>query len=166
MSTFVSTNTYTHATTHVATNITRSLKRLIIGCGLDPSNLIGGWTTLEEGLETWLTTRHLKRVTLEVATRSTNRLIKRFDFDIRYNHDPFGNGELWLDSKVVGYAIRKAAEVPKECVYSVLAVHAPGRPDVDGWTSTQFRDSSHLYQRSVGSAVGGGGIGAMASYWR
>lgn len=165
MSTFVRTGTCTHTTAYVATNIAFSLRQLIVGCGLDPSKLNGMWTTLGEGLRTWLTTGHLKRVTLEVVDCSTNRLIRRFDFDIWYTHDPLGNEELWLDAKVVDYAIRKATEVSSECDYSVV-VTAPGRPDVPGWTSTWLRDSSHLSQRSVGSAVGGGGTGAMASYWR
>lgn len=166
MSTTTHTATYTRATTHVATNLVLGLKQIITECGLDPSKLIGAWETLEEGLSTWLETKHLRRVTLEIFDAYTDSLVKRFDFEVTYNHDPFGNGELWLDPKVTDYAIRKAGKVPHECVYDILVTTSPGRPDVHGWTSTRLRDSSHLYRRSVGSAIGGCGIGAIANYWR
>ena len=160
------TNTYTQATTHVANNVIRGLKRLVVGCDLDPAKLIGTWTTMEEGLSTWLEARHLECVVLEVFNPNTDKLVKRFDFEIKYNHDPFGTGELWLDLSVVDYAIRKFGVVPRECSYGIIAITKPECAVVDGWTSTQLRSTSHLYQRSVGSVVGGGGISAFGNHWK
>ena len=162
----VHTNTYTHATTHVANGVARSIKQIVVRCGLDPAKLIGVWTTIEDGLSTWLKAMHLKYVVLEVVNPLTDQLVKRFDFEIRYRHDPLGTGDLWLDPRVVEYAVRKAGVVPHQCTYRIVAITKPGCAAVDGWTSTQLRMANHLCQKSVGSAVGGGGIAAFANYWK
>ena len=166
MATTVQVNTYTYATTHVATNLIRSLKQLVIGCGLDASRLVGSWQTLERGVATWLGTRHLERLILEIYSPSTDRLVKRFDFDIDYSYHPNGDGDLWLDADTVAYALVKAGEVPRRCSYRIVADTRLGAPDVNGWSSTTLRSTDHLRRRSVGASVGGGDLGAVLNYWK
>ena len=166
MATRVAVNTHTYATTHVATNLLRSVKQLVVGCGLDPAHLVGNWQTLERGIATWLGSRHLERLILEVYSSSTDRLVKRFDFEIDYGYHPAGDGDLWLDADTVAYALKKAGAVPSRCEYRILADTRPGEPRVDGWSTTTFRSTDGLQRRSVGASVGGGDLGASLHYWR
>lgn len=166
MATAVRVNTYAYATTHVAANLIRSLKQLVVGCGLDGSKLLGNWQTLERGVSTWLSSRHLQRLVLEIYDPRSDGLVTRFDFEIDYGYHPSGDGALWLDPETVNYAIRKVGAVPSRCSYDILASTAPGRADVPGWTTGSFRSTAGLTRRSVGSAVGGGSLGASLNYWR
>ena len=92
MGTAVQVNVHAYATTHVATNLIRSLKQLVVGCGLDATKLLGDWQVLERGVATWLASRHLERLTLEIYSNRTDKLVRRFDFDIDYGYNPNGNG--------------------------------------------------------------------------
>jgi hypothetical protein len=166
MATTVQVNVHTYATTHVATNLIRSLKQLVVACGLDSSKLLGDWQTLETGVATWLRTRHLERLILEIYNRGTGQLVKRFDFDIDYTYHPAGNGDLWIDRDTVDYAVRKAGAVPSSCSYDIFAQTAPGRSNVTGWTTGNLRSTANLQRRSVGAAVGGGDLGASLNYWK
>lgn len=166
MATAVHVNTRTYSTTHVAANLIRSLKQIVVGCGLDASKLLGIWQTLEEGVATWLGSGHLQRLILEVYDSRSNRLVIRFDFEIDYGYYPSGDGALWLDPDTVAYAIRKVGAVPARCSYDILAWTAPGYRQLPGWTTGTLRSTAGLQRRSVGSTIGGGNLGASLNYWR
>ena len=166
MGTVVQVNTHTYATTHVATNLVRSLKQLIVSCGLDASKIIGEWQTLERGVARWLGTRHLERLVLEIYAANTGRLVRRFDFDIDYSYHPSGDGDLWIDPDTVDYAVRKAGQIPADCPYDIFAQTSPGRPDVAGWTTGRLQSTSGLTRISVGAAIGGGELGASLGVWK
>lgn len=166
MSTSVRVSTTTHATTHVATNMLRSIKQIILGCGLDPSHLADRWEVLERGVATWLSSRDLKALVLEVYERSSDKLVGRFDFTIDYGYYPNGDGDLWLDPDTVTFAIRRAGLYVSSCSYRFVADTRPGRPDVDGWSSTNFRSTDGMTRQSLGTAVGGGSLGAGLDFWR
>lgn len=166
MSPAVQVNVTTYTTTHVATNLVRSLKQLVIACGLNASKLIGEWQTLENGVATWLASRHLQELTLEIYATSSGVLATRFDFTIDYTYHPSGTGDLWIDPDTVNYAVRKTGAMPANCNYDIIASTAPGRPDVAGWTNGTMRSTAHMQRRSVGATVGGGDIGATLSYWK
>ena len=166
MGTAVQVNVHTYATTHVATNLIRSLKQLVVSCGLDATKLVGDWRILEDGVATWLGTRHLERLVLEVYSTATGRLVRRFDFDVDYGYHPAGDGDLWIDPDTVDYAIRKAGQLPANCSYDILAQTSPGRPDVAGWSTGTWRSTAGLTRRSVGATVGGGHLGASLGVWK
>ena len=166
MATGVKVNVHTYATTHVATNLVRSLKDLVVACGLSAEKIVGVWDVLEGGVATWLGTRHLKRLILEIYPTATGNLVKRFDFDIDYSYHPGGGADLWIDPDTVSYAIRKAGTVPAMCSYDISAQTAAGRPDVPGWSTGTLRSTSGLTKRSVGGTVGGDNLGASLNYWR
>lgn len=166
MGTAVQVNVHAYATTHVATNLIRSLKQLVVGCGLDATKLLGDWQVLERGVATWLASRHLERLTLEIYSNRTDKLVRRFDFDIDYGYNPNGNGDLFLDPGTVDVAIRKAGEIPANCSYDIFANTAAGRPDVKGWTTGTLRSTSGMTRRSVGTSTGGGDLGASLNVWK
>ncbi len=166
MPTTVHVNTHTYATTHVATNLILSLKQLVMGCGLNPINYIGDWIILERGVVTWLRSRHLKQLVLEIYCPITNYLKKRFDFNIDYGYYPNGDGDLWIDRETVNFALRKAGTVPSYCSYNIIALRSPGFPAVQGWYPTHFRSTSDFKWGSVGAAVGGGSLSSSLHYWK
>jgi len=167
VSTAVYVNTATYAATHVATNMLGSIRSIVKGSGLDPGRIRESWDILENGIATWLASRHLKAVTLEVydPRTSADDLVGRFDFTIDYGYYPDGDGDLWLDPDTVAYAIRKNGAFPARCEYRIVADTAPGRPDVRGWATTTYRSTAGFTRHVVGTAIGGGSLGAGLAYY-
>lgn len=168
MSSSVRVNTYAYATTHVATNMLRRVKQIIRESGLRTDTIRDQWTVLETGVATWLGSRHLKALVLEVydPTKPAGAdLVGRFDFTIDYAYYGDGDGELWLDPDTVSYAVRKNGSYPANCAYRLVADTSPGRPDVLGWSTTTFRSTTGFTRHTVGTAIGGGSLGAGLSYY-
>jgi hypothetical protein len=169
MATSVQVSTLTHSTTFVANNLLRSIKQLVVGSGLTADTLAGDWAVLERGIAAWLESRHLNTLTLEVfkaGTSTPTGLLGRFDFNIDYGYYPGGDGDLWLDSAAVAFAIKKAGTYPSLCQYRVLASCAEGRAVVNGWSDTTYRSAAGFTQQSMGTSIGGGSLGAGLSVYR
>jgi Bacterial HORMA domain 2 len=155
-----------YSATHVATNMLRGLKQIVAGCGLDTTKIMGEWSVLEAGVAAWVDSRHLERLVLEVwDKKSLTSLIGRFDFTIDYSYYS-GEGELWLDPGTVAWAIKKNGSYPSGCDYRVVASTASGAPDVNGWSTTTLRSTAGMREHSIGTALGGGSMGAGLSYWK
>lgn len=168
MTTSVRVNTHTYATTHVATNMLRSMKQIIRESGLSISRIQNQWAVLEAGVAAWLNSRHLTGLVLEVydpGKASGADLVGRFDFTIDYGYYSDGDGDLWLDPDTITYAVRKNGSYPARCEYRFIADTAPGYPAVDGWSTTTFRSTAGFTRHSVGTAIGGGSLGAGLSYY-
>ncbi|MEV0283499.1 HORMA domain containing protein [Kribbella sp. NPDC050820] len=168
MSTRVRVNTHTYAATHVATNMLRSMKQIIRESGLSITRLQNEWSVLEAGVATWLDTQHLKGLVLEVYDPLKARgadLVGRFDFTIDYGYYGDGDGDLWLDPDTISYTVRKSDSYPSRCEYRFVADTSPGHPAVDGWSTTTLRSTAGFSRHSVGTAIGGGSLGAGLSYY-
>lgn len=165
--TSVRVNTGTYAATHVATNMLFSVRSIVKSSGLNPDLIRRQWAILETGLATWLSSGHLKTLTLEVydSTCSGSGLVGRFDFSIDYGYYPGADGELWLDPDTVAHAVRKAGSFPGRCEYLIIAHTAPWRPEVPGWTSCNYRSTDGFARHVVGTAIGGGSVGASLAYY-
>jgi hypothetical protein len=156
-----------YSATHIATNMLRGLKQIIVGCGLDGARFGSQFKVLENGVATWVRSGHLQELVLEVwDPTDPDRLVGRFDFIIDFSYYGSGDGDLWLDPDTVAWAIRKNGAYPSQCDYRIVADTAAGAPDVEGWSSTTLRDTAGLRRHSVGTAVGGGSMGAGLSYWK
>lgn len=164
MSTSVSVNTSTHTVTYVATKILLSLKELIRLVGLDPSKLTGEWDTLESGIATWLGSRHLRQVTLEIYSTGSDKLVTRWDLDVNYGYT--GDGSFWTDTDALRYAIAKAGAVPSGCKYEVIVQNAPGAASLSGWSSVPYRSTQGFSRYGVGATIGADGIATETSYWK
>jgi hypothetical protein len=165
MSTFVAVNTYTHSVTYVTENILRSLQDIVRMSGLDPSKISDDWETLELGIRTWLDSKHLEAIVLEVHNPSTDALIGRWDIDIAYDWNG-DSGRFWVDTDQIKAAIKKAGGWPSASKYRIVCSNKSGRSDVTGWTSTTFRSTSGMIKQSLGTTVDHNGLGAGASYYR
>lgn len=163
--TSVAVYSYTHSVTYVADNILKSLKDIILLSGLDPAHLAGSWDRILHAVRTWLESRHLELVVLEVFHPKTGALISRWDVGIVYGESS-GDGTFWADTEQIKYHIRKAGVLPSEASYEILLHNKPGRPDVAGWTRGSYRSTEGMVRQSLGATVEHSGLGAQAGYWR
>lgn len=164
MSTFVAVNTYTHSVTYVADKMLLSLKEIIRASGLSPEKLASDWKVLHAGIKTWLESRDLESVILEVFDPRSDRLIGRWDFDISYGWT--GDGEMFVDTEDINYHIRKAGQWPSQCEYQVIVTTKPGRPSVNGWNSTTLRSTEGFVRQSIGTTIDANGLKSGTGYWR
>lgn len=139
------------------------LKEIIREIGLDPSHFIDDFGTYEDAVSTWLSSRHLQRITLEVYDPRTDALATRWDIDVVYS--TVGDGKLWVDTAAVRYAILKQGMAPAACSYDIKLKNTPGRPDVSGWGPSDFRSTDGFRRYSTGATVGGNGLAAQTAYW-
>ena len=164
MSTFVAVNTYTHSVIYVTDNILRSLQDIVRLSGLDPTQIADDWTALERGIKTWIESKHLETIVLEVYNPSTDALIGRWDIDIAYEWSGDGGGRFWVDTEQIKIAIKKAGIWPGSSKYSIICRTKSGRPDVDGWSSRPFRATAGMVKQSLGTTIEHSGLGAGTSY--
>lgn len=82
MSTRTATYTYTHSVNYVTDQILRSFKDILRDIGLRPDYLVFDWEILEHGMRTWLETRHLQEIHLEILDPSSGELAFRWSFAI------------------------------------------------------------------------------------
>lgn len=166
MSTNVYVNIYTHSVTYVTGKMLYSLKRIIIYSGLNPNKLTNQWEALERGIKTWLQSRHLTSMTLEIYRPATGALVGRWDFEIDYSYDADDDGSMWVDIDSIKAAVAKAGLHPSTCTYDVIVSTKPGRPAVAGWTTTSFRSTDGLSRFSIGTTIGANPLGSGVAYWR
>lgn len=164
MSTHVVVNTYTHSVTYVTDKMMMSLKDIIRQSGLSPEKFVSDWKTLHRGISTWLDSRDLERVILEVFNPKTDKLIGRWDFDIVYGYT--GGGDMWVDTDDIKYHIRKAGQWPSACDYRVVLTTKPGRPSVHGWSAATLRSTDGFVRQSLGTTIDGSGLKSGTAYWR
>jgi hypothetical protein len=165
MSTFVTTNTYTHSVTYVTDNIIRCLQDIVRDSGLDPGKLAGEWSALDRGISTWLRSQHLQTVLLEVFDSKTNAFAGGWELSIAYSWSE-GAGSFWVDTDQIRYAILKQGFWPSSCDYRVMVITRPGRPDVEGWGPATRRSTDGFVRQSLGTTLDASGLGASAAYYR
>jgi Bacterial HORMA domain 2 len=163
--TSVTVNTFTHSVTYVADNILKSMKDIIRLSGLDPANLVNGWSTHMKALQAWLGSRHLETVVLEIFNPKTDELVGRWDIDVIYTTGS-GDGGFWTDTEQIKYHVRKAGLLPSDAAYRLLLQNKQGYGAVEGWSSSSYRSTDGFVRQSLGSTIEHNGLGGNAAYWR
>lgn len=165
MSTHVAVNTYTYSVTYLSEKLLYSLKEVIRETGLDPGKLASNWESTQDAVATWLESRDLLAVNLEIYNPTTGKLILRWDFDVLYDVD--GDGSMWVDADDLRYHIIKTGHAPSRCKYDVILRTRNGRPDVDGWGPCEMRSTEGMSRHSIGTMINASsGLGSRAAYWR
>lgn len=164
MSTVVSVNTYTQSVTYVTDKLLTSIKNIVRLSGLNPAKLADDWKVLERGIKTWLDSRDLEEIHLEVYNPKTGKLVGRWDFEINYGFK--GDGAFWQDPEAIKYHILKQGLWPGECEYRVVTTTKLGRPDVEGWSKTTLRSTSGFVKQGIGTTIDGSGLSTGTGYWR
>ena len=165
MSTHVSVNTYTHTVTYVTAEMMRSLKDIIRLSGLSLGNILDTWESVETAIHTWLASKALEKVTLEVYNASTDTLVVRWDFDIEYSYGSGDDGSLWADPDAIRHAIQKAGAIASTCRYE-FKLRAPNGCAVPGWGPASFRSTDGFSRYNVGTTIGTNSLASTTSYWR
>lgn len=168
MSTLVAVNTYTHTVTYVTDQLLRSLKRILVAAGLEPADvLVEAWSSYDRAISTWLRSKDLTSLVLEVYSPQGGGLISRWDISIDYTYGSGDDGSMWFDPDTISQAIAKAGVPAGKCSYRIIAFTKPGRPDVEGWGPAEaLRSTDGFVKQSVGTAIGTTSIGAGLEYWR
>ncbi len=166
MNTVVCVNTYSHSVTYVSDNILRTLEDIVRLSGLSPEKVNSSWASISLALQTWLGSHHLEKVVLEVYKPSAGTLVIRWDLEIEYGWSEDGDGRFWVDSDQIKTAINKAGLWPSDCLYDVIMVNKPGRPDVPDWGPCSLRSREGFIKQSLGTTVEHCGLGAACSYYR
>jgi len=165
MSTTVAAYSYAHSVTYVADNILKSIKDIIVSSELDPEPFVNRWQFNGNGIKTWLSSKDLEKVMLEIYNPATGKLVLRWDIDIVYGADE-GDGRFWTDTEQLRYAIKKAGIPPKKAAYNLVLKTKPNRPDIDGWVRVDLRSTDGMVKQSLGSTVEHSGLSAQTAYWR
>lgn len=163
MSTFAFVDTYVHTVTYVTDKLLLSVKEIVRESGLNTAKMSRKWADLERAISTWITSRHLKQVQLEIFNPKTQMLVCRWDLEILYGYG--GDGSLWVDTDAVRYNIAKAGLIPSVCDYRITVTTARGAPAVEGWGSCTMYSTDGLSRYTIGTTIGGNGLGASISYW-
>lgn len=166
MSTGVRVNVFTYSVTHVTGEMMSSLKNIIRWSGLSISNLTNSWESVERAIHTWLSSKHLTKVTLEIYTSKENSLVTRWDFEIDYSYGAGDDGSLWADHEAIKHAILKAGAIAADCKYEFKILHKPGAPDVIGWGVGSYRSTTGFNQHSIGTTIGAYGLASGTTFWR
>jgi hypothetical protein len=143
-----------------------SLKRIIIWSGLNPSKLSNDWVTIETGVRTWLHSKDLLRVILEVFDPRTGKLAGRWDFDISYSVSTDDDGGFWVDTDAIQCAIKKQGLIPTDCQYSILVTTKIGSPNVPGWAPAELRSTDRFVRHCIGTTIGASQLASGAAFWR
>lgn len=163
--TAVRVNTYTHSVAYITDQLLNSIQTILVQAGLDLDNFLSDWESTERAIKTWLTSKHLEKITVEIYDPITSNLLTRWDMDVDYTTGSSADGTFWADSDALAYAIRKCGKIPSSCKYKLIIKNKEGRPDVPGWSSTQYRSLGNLTNRSIGTTADAGGLGTGVSYW-
>lgn len=148
--------------TYLVNEINRIFYEAIQAGGLDPSEYANNQETVEAGLRTWLTTRHLETAYLEIFDPATGRVATRIDLNIAYS----GTGEEAYHTAIeeVRAAISQAGKLAG-CRYRVVVTTRPGAAPVKGWEPTDLQSVDHLKQHDVGKVIETAANSAGMSVW-
>ena len=163
------THTFTFTRAHTATFASDAMRNVlrdvIRSVGLDPTDLVSGWTRNGLAARTWLKSGDLRMLVLEFYAPGSTKVEARVDLPVAYD----GSGvddDMWVDRDHIRRSIAKIGKLPAGCRYDVIFSVVPGAPPVDGFTDTTFRNTSGLAKRSAGSVIVTPDIVAGLQYWK
>jgi Bacterial HORMA domain 2 len=147
----------------MANEINRVFLQAIGDFGLDPSDFVENQKVIENGLRTWLTSRHLEVAYLEVYESATGRVRTRIDLYIDFRAGGDERYDTGIDT--VKRAVAQAGRFPG-CRYRVVVSTADGAPPVKGWSDTTLGSVDHLSNYDIGEVIGSAAVGASMSILR
>lgn len=164
-STYALTFTRTYTSTFVADNMRNVLRNIINYYNLDPENLLNDWELTSNAIRTWLQSGDLKKIIIEFFRTGQSTVEARWDFPISYD----GSGvddDMWVDKSHLERTLNKSAKPSSGCLYEVIFITRPGRPDVPGFSPCKLRSTEMLVSRNSGTVIATGDIMASGTYWR
>jgi Bacterial HORMA domain 2 len=157
--------TQTHSIVFLSDNLRNTLREVIRENGISPQKLVQDWEVIEQGIHTWLQSRHLNNIVVEFFKPGASIASARWEFPIGYT----GSGvedDMWLDKSYLRQLIAKAKRPTTDCTYRILLCTNAGAPTVAGFTSCTFLSTGQLVARQAGTVISTGHITAGATYWK
>lgn len=176
----VDVSTWTAANTYATNQTIRLILNYINERGLDTNRITEGRDSIERALFTWLTSRHLKAVIIEVYDPETDSVKERFDVPFEYTPPKDADEETVqqvqkqqfesLQDEILKQ-IRRMDAPPSGCVYRIVARlkdendEGQSPPKVRGWSPTSLRDTGKLDRKKLGKWLDAGSIEGSAAIW-
>ena len=153
--------------TYVSNEILNSLIRIVDKRGLGLDYINHNKTTIADGLFTWLGTRHLEKVVLEVYDSGRDGVLERYDMSFEYSSVVPSTSDSVFETnlKKLEEFLEKLPSLPLDANYRVVVVLGDGAPDVPGWSPTSLRSVDHLKNQKLGGFIRADYIGAAMEYW-
>ena len=135
------TNTYsqalrqTHSIVFLSDNLRNTLREVIRENGLSPERLMQDWDTIERGIKTWLSSRHLNNIIVEFFKPGASVASARWEFPVGYT----GSGvddDMWLDKAYLRQLIAKAARPSSIAPTGFSSAPIPAQPRYPGSRTT------------------------------
>jgi len=166
-------NVHVHATAYtfaqniifLSDNFRNALREVIRENGLSPDKLMQDWGTIEDGIQTWLYSRHLQKIVVEFYKPGAVCVSARWDFPIGYVGFVV-NDDMWPDKSYLRQLIAKSGRPTSDCTYRVLLCTLANAPYVPGFSDCTFLATGQLAARQAGTIIVAGQLTADATYWR
>lgn len=157
---------WTQSTIYVANEIQRALIEIPSMRGLDTGYMTSNLQIISKGLQTWICTRDLKRVHLEIFHPTTDKAVETWQMGLSYETSGTGKtNEFRTDMDKLKDFASKLGKLKAGCCYRVVVDLEDGAPHVEGWAPTTLRDISHLIKKNFGAFIGTPKIGVEMEYW-
>ena len=161
----VGVNVAVYPVTYVSNEVLNCLFRIIDKRGLSLSYLIDHKEALVDGLLTWISTRYLKKLIVEIY--ASDEVVERWDMCFEYSTIIPSSSESTFETN-----LRKLEEflnglpsLDSDLEYRVIAVLKDGAPEVPGWGPTKLRPIDHLRNKNIGGIIKADYIGVAFQYW-
>lgn len=177
-------STWTQTTNFVVVSTVGFLFDYAQARGLGTDKITNKRDDLESALYTYINTRHLRKVSIEVYEEGASRseeAVERFDltFEVKDPKDlTKSEQEEMVDKEFNQYRkdvmkqLQDLDSLPENVDYRILIWCVPEndlgqeKPDVDGWSSTSARSTDNLNKKNIGDdAIKTPAITADASLW-
>jgi hypothetical protein len=167
--------TWMQATTYVVNEIFNVWSTILAQRGISNQRLNRDREVISNGLFTWLSTRHLQRVVLEVG--NSDPLIERWDMNFEYA-DPWETAsqgdvkrqwQVYLDE--ISNFTNLLSKLPTGTSYRIVVsladeVNGHSAPPVQGWSETELHSTSGLQNQRFGrNVIDTKLIGVNMEYW-
>jgi Bacterial HORMA domain 2 len=162
---YTRTFTQTHSIVFLSDNLRNTLREVIRENGISPDRLMQDWTTIEDGIKTWLQSGHLNNIVVEFYRPGASTASARWEFPIGYAGSGVAD-DMWLDKNYLRQLIAKSARPSTDCSYRILLCTNPGRPYVAGFVDCSFLSTGNLAARQAGTVIATGYMTAAVTYWR
>jgi Bacterial HORMA domain 2 len=167
MNVHVHANAYTFAQNVIflSDNFRNSLREVIRENGLSPEKLMQDWGTIEDGIQTWLYSRHLQTIVVEFYKPGASCVSARWDFPISYVGLGV-NDDMWPDKTYLRQLIAKSARPTSDCTYRVIFCTLANARYVPDFSACTCLATGQLAARQAGTIIAAGQLTAGATYWR
>lgn len=138
---------------HTAQKLVELTSAIARGRGLGQKYLIDNLPAIERGLRTWLVSKHLESMRVEIWDPRTDKAVEVYEFHVRY--EPLRGGEETFESQSerLDEELAKLHSLRPGLLWRIIVATKPDRPAVEGWTPTTPRDTGPLTRREAGRMI-------------